>query len=133
MYQIDLDIQQKDLEKLDVKSKEFRKGLFKGVRKALFMAEANAKGNFGGQGQLNVRTGHLRRSITSDIKEGSGSIMGIVSSNVIYAAVHEKGLLHPRSKTIHMTKRPFISPAFNDDNLREYKDVIQKTVKAETI
>ena len=41
---------------------------------------------------LNVRSGHLRRSITPDVKENGSAITGTVGTNVIYARPLELGL-----------------------------------------
>jgi phage gpG-like protein len=40
---------------------------------------------------LHVRTGTLRRSITYAIREESDAIIGIVGTNLVYAAIHEYG------------------------------------------
>jgi phage gpG-like protein len=40
---------------------------------------------------LNVRTGRLRRSITSEVETQGGQIVGMVGTNVEYAAAHEMG------------------------------------------
>jgi len=132
MFSIEINIPDKELAKIDMKSKEVRRGLVKGVRQAMFMAEAHAKKNFGGSGQLQVQTGHLRRSIFSTVKDQGREIIGTVSSNTIYSAIHEFGGLHPRSKHIKMPKRPFITPAFEDKHLKEYQSEIVKNVLRET-
>ena len=40
---------------------------------------------------LKVRTGTLRRSITQRVTDDTSSVIGIVGTNVAYAAIHEYG------------------------------------------
>jgi phage gpG-like protein len=57
---------------------------------------------------LNVRTGTLRRSITQEVKESPGVIVGSVGTNLGYGLAHEFGatIQHPgsvarRAKALH--------------------------------
>jgi phage gpG-like protein len=83
---------------------------------------------------LNVRTGRLRRSITQRVEtEASGTIAGLVGTNVKYGRVHEFGFkgrvpvkAHTRklggkrvpvrahSRQVDIPKRPFLGPSLNE-------------------
>jgi len=134
MFKISLDISKKELDKINKLGSVMRLGLLKGVKKSMIHAEGQAKKNFGGAGQLNVRSGHLRRSITSKVidRGGGREITGVVGSNVVYAAIHEYGGPHPRSNTGKMMPaRPFVGPAFNNTNMTKMKRIIQKEIATE--
>lgn len=52
--------------------------------------QARVKAKLSGE-VLHVRTGTLRRSINRELREEGGTILGIVGTNVSYAAAHEYG------------------------------------------
>ncbi len=62
----------------------------KAVRDTTIAVEGRAREKLSGQ-VLNVRTGRLRRSITSKITEGESGAIGTVGTNVSYARIHEFG------------------------------------------
>jgi phage gpG-like protein len=134
MFTIDLEIKKKELDKINKLGSFMRLGLLKGVKKSMYFAEGQAKKNFGGPGQLRIRSGHLRRSIKSKVLDRGGGreIIGVVGSDVIYAAIHEFGGPHPRSKTgKKMPARPFIGPAFDKGNMIRMRRIIQKEIAGE--
>ena len=51
---------------------------------------------------LNVRTGRLRRSITFDVSEQAGQIVGVVGTNVVYSARFEMGFKGDEQVRAHM-------------------------------
>jgi HK97 gp10 family phage protein len=120
----------KELLKIANKSKQLRSGLFKGVRNAMFFAESEAKKSFGKPGNLKTKTGHLRRSIQSKTKQSGDKVIGILSSNTVYSAIHEYGGLHPRSTFKRMPERPFLRPAIEDNRI-EIDRIIQKAINEE--
>jgi len=122
---MELDLPDKELQKIMKTGIAVRLGLFKGVKEAMFYSEGKAKRNFGGAGQLQVRSGHLRRSIKTSVKEGIGEIVGNIGSNVIYAATHEFG-----DPSRNIPARPFITPALTNNSI-EIKRIIQKAIKRE--
>jgi len=77
---------------------KIKQALYKGIAEATILVESEAKKNFGGQGQLKVRSGRLRSSIKAESNKAEGS----VSTNVIYGAVHEVGA------TIRQKKAPYL-------------------------
>lgn len=97
----------------------FRIGLIKGIREAMFYAEGKSKKSFLSGGgpphptKLTARTGHLRRNI----KSGVDGTMGFLSNDVDYAVIHEEvpGL------------RPFLMPAI-EDNMEKIEDIIMDNI-----
>ena len=61
--------------------KKFVEGLRAGFRKALYVVEADAKR------RAPVKTGHLRRSIKSEVRTTGKDVYGVLSANTIYAAI----------------------------------------------
>ncbi len=133
MFRIDLEIPESELKKVEKIGSVMRLGLLKGIKRSMIYAEGRAKQNFGGPGQLRIRSGHLRRSIKATVVELGKTIVGVVGSNVVYAAIHEHGGPHPRSKdgSKRMPARPFISPAFDRPNIIEMKRLIQKEIASQ--
>lgn len=121
---------------------EFRKGLEEGMRKAMFLAERKSKERMGTPGNLNIKTGNLRRSINSSVTVEGNSIVGRLGSYVVYSRIHELGgVIRARDgylkfktqggwrsvKQVVMPKRPFLRPAIND-NMTDMLDIIIKTI-----
>jgi HK97 gp10 family phage protein len=67
-----------------------------------------------------VRTGALRDSITTEIDDSGKTIIGRVSPHVPYAEFLEYG-------TVHMSPRPFMRPAF-DENRGAIEDLFRHNV-----
>lgn len=122
------------------------KGLMSGVRKAMFYSETQAKLSFGKTGQLKARTGHLRRSIKSEVIKKPSSLIGKIFSNIIYARIHELGgVIRPKKgkclkfqigghwvmvKKVKIPARPYLRPAI-EDHINQIKQIIiQSTIKA---
>lgn len=142
MISIDLNINKDDQKWLDDLPKNFKEGLYKGVAEAMLFAEAEAKKSFGKAGNLKVRTGRLRQSITSDSKEGKGTL----SSNLVYSAIHEfGGTIKPKSKSwlrfkvngnwksvkqVVIPARPYLMPAI-EDNSKYIKKLISDRILGE--
>lgn len=118
---------------------QFKKFFYQGIQNAMFYAENKSKESIGTIGKPGVITGHLRRSIQGKgIKE-----KGILSSDVIYSAIHEFGgvILPVRAKALKfkignqwktvkkvvMPKRPFLRPAL-EDNIDTLEKIITKAV-----
>lgn len=81
------------------------------VTKTAYQIEATAK-------RLTpVDTGHLRRSITTDIQDNGDSIVAEVGTNVEYA-------LHIEHGTSKQNPKPFLNPAYI-----QYKDKFEKAMK----
>ena len=96
-----------------------KKGIIKGVRKAMFYAEAQSKKRFGTPGNLHVITGRLRASINSQVLEIKNDIIGRIKTNVEYAAQHELGLNG-------MPARPFLKPAI-EENINKINQIISES------
>lgn len=124
-----LDIDPKELAKLN-KGVQLRRGLLKGVKKGMLFAEGEAKKSFGRPGNLKVRSGHLRRSIKTSVKETGDTVQGIIGSNVIYAAIHEFGGMAGRGLKSKIPARPFLKPAL-EDNVIAISRIIQKEIAKE--
>jgi phage gpG-like protein len=122
---------------------EFELAFYKALRKAMFYAERKAKVSFGTAGKPNVRTGHLRRSIQSDVRKKYDSLVGILFSDVVYAAVQEYGAtIKPRVKDflrfqvngdfvytrqVIIPARPFLGPALQD-NLTTIQQIVRDEI-----
>lgn len=114
-------------------------GMQKGMRKAVMYTEAESKKNFGKQGHLKARTGHLRRSITSGVR----GLEGFVKSDVVYAGIHQYGgIIKAKEgkylrfqvngnwksvKEVVMPARPFIIPDQNRISQFIEDAIIQET------
>lgn len=112
-----------------------KQGLYAGIADAMSFVETKAKESFGKSGNLNVRTGNLRRSIVASSKGLEGSL----ESNTEYSAIHEfGGTIKPRKskylkfviggqwksvKQVIMPARPFLMPAF-EDNMDDISNII---------
>lgn len=62
-----------------------------GVNRATIKLQTKVKQDKLSGQVLKVRTGRLRRSIQQDVFENGGQVVGVVSTNVKYAPVHEYG------------------------------------------
>jgi phage gpG-like protein len=91
MFNIKFKVNEKDLKEIEDIPVRMKRGLVKGMRLAMFEAERITKSRFGRPGELQVRTGHLRRSIESGVREEAGGIVGWLGSDVVYARIHEFG------------------------------------------
>ena len=143
MFHIDLNVNEKDLQNIRNMPEEFREGTLKGMRRAMFLAEAAAKGRMGKQGEIGIKSGHLRRSIQSGVKEFGSSVEGWIGSNVIYARIHELGgTIRPRTgkylrfqiqgkwKTVTevtIPARPYLEPSIME-NMNQIRDIIRNSI-----
>jgi len=107
-----------------------KKAVIKGLRDGLFFLEARVKERFGTPDNLRVRTGHLRRSITSKVEERGDLIVGIIGSKIIYSAIHEFGGFAGPNRRIYITARPFIGPEITK-NEKKIADLIKDRVVKE--
>lgn len=132
--------------------KMVRRGLEKGMKRAMLFAESEAKKSFGRSGHLKVRTGHLRRSIRSRVKERAKQIIGSIGTDVLYARIHEQEgfrgqtrTITPRQaqflrfkvenrwvtlKSVTIPSRPFLRPAI-EDNLIKIENILRDSVLQE--
>jgi len=113
-----------------VAPKAVDRGLERGIRAAALDVEGQAKKYLEGE-VLNKRTGRLWRSIHSETFRRLGRVVGIVGTNVKYAAIHEfGGIIRPKSaggllvfqaesggdfvfaKQVKIPRRPYLSRAF---------------------
>lgn len=111
-----------------VAPKAVDRGMERGVRAAALDVEGHAKRLLEGE-VLNKRTGRLWRSIHSETFRRMGRVVGIVGTNVKYAAIHEfGGTIRPKSaggmlvwrgedglifaKEVKIPRRPYLSRAF---------------------
>jgi phage gpG-like protein len=80
-----------------VAPKAVDRGMERGIRAATLDIEGHAKELLEGE-VLNKRTGRLWRSIHSETFRRMGRVVGIVGTNVKYAAIHEfGGTIRPKS------------------------------------
>ena len=146
MIKVKLEIPLEIQERMKHIGKDFREGLEKGLRKGMFLAEKAAKESFNSPRHLRVRSGYLRRSITSDVDTAGRTLVGTLGSHVVYAAIHELGgIIRARSsqylrfqiegewKTVRQVMipdRPYLRPAIVD-NLEEISDIIKREILKE--
>ena len=141
---IDLELSKESIKNLRKFPERFKKGTLVGFRKAMYHVESTAKRNFGGPGNLKVRTGYLRNSIKSSVDVKQDRLEGVLSSNAVYAPVHEFGAtIKPTRKSIlkwqdrdvifanevKIPKRPFMKPAIEqsrNDIERIIRDEVDK-------
>ena len=143
MIAIELMVNRKDLESLEKMPKQMRMGLLKGMKKAMLFAEGEAKKSFNTAGHVKSRTGHLRRSIRSQVVDKGHVIVGSIGSNVIYSRIHEfGGTIVPRTKEwlrfvidgrwvttkkVVIPARPYLYPAI-EENQRKIGMIIHKAI-----
>jgi phage gpG-like protein len=126
--------------------KEFHAALLKGVKKSILFAEAESKKSFGKPGNLKVRSGHLRRSIRSNVRDRYREIVAELNTDVKYGAIHEYGGVIKAKhapylkftvggrwvqvKQVTIPARPFLAPAI-ENNLLKLEQIITNTVEQE--
>ena len=101
-------------------NRDFDQATLKGVKEAMFYAEAASKKRFGTPGNLRVVTGRLRASINSKAQIVRNDIVGSIGTDVEYGAKHEFG-------TYGMKQRPFLKPAI-EENLNKINDIILNSI-----
>lgn len=142
MIEIKINIDKNQLRQIEEMPEEAHRGLLKGVRKAALYAEAKAKGNFNKQGKPSIRSGQLRRSITSGVKEDTGWI----GSDLVYARIQEEGgrisaRMKPylafqvnghwvKKKSVNIPARPYLAPAITD-NIDRIGEIIAQEILEE--
>lgn len=77
---------------------------------------------------LGVGTGRLRSSLSSiaPFKRG-GAYIGGISTNVVYARIHELGGYAGRGRKVRIPARPYLSPAIENPRLKQ--DVLRIFLK----
>lgn len=102
------------------------------LESAMLRTEAEAKEiiYLGHPEHLNAVTGTLRRSLTTETRSTSTSVIGAVGTNIKYAPIHEFGGVVERKtkkgiKRYHIPARPYLHPAWESSK----KDVTDELVK----
>jgi phage gpG-like protein len=142
-----IDVKVDGLEGIKKLPKEWQAGFSKGFRRAMIFVEGKAKKRFGKPGNIKVRTGHYRRSISTSVKRIPSGMMGTLHGNVVYAAPHEYGatifpkkgkyLRFPiRGRWVTVTKvvipkRPLLTPSITE-NVDEVGEIIVDSILKET-
>ena len=132
-------IHEENLSKIKNLPGNFKKGLTRGLTKAMLFAEGQSKRRFGTKGNLQNRSYHLRDSIES----GAEGNVGWLGTNVFYGEVNELGMtIRPKKgkylkfqiqgqwktvKEVIIPPRPFIRPAV-EENAIKLGDIIMKAV-----
>ncbi len=143
MIKIKLDIPPELQQRMKSVGKDFRKGLERGLREGMFLAEKAAKDSFNQPRHLRIKSGYLRRSIESDTDTAGKTLVGTLGSHVVYAAIHELGgIIRARAggylkfkiegqwktvKQVLIPDRPYLRPAIVD-NLDKITDIIKKEI-----
>jgi len=129
--------------------------LFRGMKKAMIRVEARARSPYLTGRSLNVRTGHLRRSIVSGAQIDGDTVTGHVGTNVSYGRFWELGYHGPMSvrshlrqirqafgrpidprrvrvrahiRQVHQDPRPFLRPAI-EDTLDKTIDTLARSIR----
>lgn len=125
-----------------VAPKAFDKGLENGIRASVLDIQARVKDLIQGP-VLNRRTGRLWRSIHPEVFRRHGTVVGIVGTDVKYAAIHEfGGTIKPRGRflifkvggevrqlrSVKIPKRPYMSRAF-----RERRGHVTRRIRSEVM
>ena len=108
----------------------------RGMKEAVLLVAGTAKRNYLSgprPAKLGVLTGHLRRSIATEVRDSGGNVVGVVGSNLKYARIHEQGgtivpkkakylkFLHKAAghwvslKRVEIPARPYLSTALADE------------------
>ncbi len=114
----------------------FKQGSQNGIKFAMQVVETDAKS----LGDLHSRSGNLRRSISTSVKETATTQIGAISSSAIYAAIHEFGgtiksvgrIMNfegdygwKKLRSVTIPARPFLRPAL----MRNKKKMSQQIAK----
>lgn len=128
MIKIDLKMSKKSTMEVKRYAKLMEAGLLNGMKRAMFLAEAESKKSFieNHRGivhptKLTARTGNLRRSVQSIVTKKAFLVIGSIGTNVEYGRKHELG-------THMMASRPFLYPAIRD-NIKKINDIIGKEIE----
>ena len=99
------------LQQFNVTEAQFEEAVRSSIHMAGLAVETQAKKNASGRPGPNVRTGNLRRSITTrEVQKGFGGLYTVdVAATMVYARAVELG--HPRWKP--GVKYPYLGPAAN--------------------
>lgn len=153
MLEIKLNVKLPDVGKT---AEQIRQGLVAGMRLGMAVAEDRAKTRMGNPGEIGVRTGNLRRSITAQVKEDGNDVVGSLYSNVDYARIHEEGgnipahIIRPRyrmalkfvvdGKTLfrksvlsparYQQAHPYLRPSINE-NLERIRQLVIRSIIGE--
>lgn len=123
--EVGIKIDNESLKRISEQKIQIKKGTLEGMRKAMFYVENKSKSRFNTPGNLRVRTGRLRGSIRTNVKQLKHITVGSIGTNVIYGPVHEFGY-PPRN----IPTRPFLSPAITE-NIDEINKMIAASIDKE--
>lgn len=127
--------------------RRYLNGLDSGIRNAMSYAVENARSRFGTRGNVKSRTGKYKDSIRSVVRKTSVGYVGSLTSDCIYAPVHEFGAtIYPKSgeymrfpingnwvtlSKVVIPKRPLLGPALQE-SLSQIEDIIVGNIVKET-
>jgi len=146
---ITLTISRQSLDMLKNAPARMREALIPAMKRCMAAAEATAKRDYLSgprPTRLDRRTGRLRGSIATEAVMDGNKIVGRIGSNVVYARIHEQGLVgavnvraHMRrtkagaaavrahTRRVNMRRRPFLRPAL-EDNLDKFNDIFADAI-----
>jgi len=126
---------------------KYHAGFLKGVREAMFVAEKWSKESFGKPGHLVSRTGNLRRSINTTVKDKGSVIEGTIGTAVKYGPIHELGgvikpikgkylkfAINGQWKSVRQVKipaRPYLKPSITE-NIDKIREIIMRNIAEES-
>ena len=144
MFKTSLDIS-KSLD-TELEASKFRKGMRKGLIEAMSFLESEVKKSFGSGNAPKVRSGKLRSSIKSSIKEEGNTSVGTIGSDLVYAPIQEYGgiieaRLAPylmiqigdrwaKVKSVRIPARPFLGPTI-ERNTDKVGSIISLRIREE--
>ena len=121
-----------------------KRGMAAGVLAATIEVQGQVKHLLEGT-VLNRRSARLWRSITADAFDKTGTTVGVVGTNVRYAAIHEfGGVIRPKkpggflvwkggdggaifAREVNMPRRPYMSRAFSEKK-QAVRDIVMRNV-----
>jgi phage gpG-like protein len=77
--------------------------LYKGIKESTKKIENYIKESFGSVGKPKIRTGKLKASIIGEVEKSGNTFIGLLSSNLDYAAVQEFGATIKSLKSQYLT------------------------------
>lgn len=140
MLKIDFKLPIKEVHEIEKLAEELPSALFKAMKKAMLYTEGAAKRGMGKSGRPKVRTGTLRRNITSGVEMEGDSVTGWIGViSLIYSKILEiGGIIKPVTeewlrfkienqwvtvKEVVIPPYPYLEPAM-DDSIEKIKDII---------
>lgn len=145
MFTVELDLTERSRNMIRQMPDLVNPAIYKGMKEAMIIADATARGHYLSGVALQRRTGRLRASINTRVIIAGDRVIGRIGTNVVYARIHELGgVILPKTaqalkfqipgvgwrtvKKVTMPARPFLRPSLSD-NLQRFRDLFARNIE----